>query len=151
MRAAKDTGFTLIEVLVAMGVLVIGMTGILALYTASVAIQKEATERSDVAVHVSGVMAAIEDALDRASEQGEDRRGALEALSGRTIPVPNDARYRYQLTVVPDPSDDGGTIFLCRVVLLARRKGRDQVHDFGYFPIVPERGNDRRIRELLGR
>ena len=148
-------GFSLIEVMVAMGLLVIGMSGIFALFSAALALQKEATENIDVGLHLLGIQAEIErDLAERL--WGEDgsgkggKNGDLSALDGAEFEVPGDPRYRYRITVQPIPDDPRQRGFLCHVVVLARRRGQDSEHDLGYLPVIPRRDNDALIREALG-
>jgi len=148
-HSSGDAGFTLTEVLVAMGLLAIGMAGILSLFSAAVTLQREATERMDVALLLPGVMGEVRADLERLVR--EKRNWSLSDLNRRELPVPADPRYRYRVTFAEDPSAGSGNVFLCRVELLARRRGEARTYDFGYLPIVIDESNDARIRDLMGR
>lgn len=142
-----EAGFTLVEVLVALMVLLTGMVGVFALFAAALELQKEATERLDVAMNLSAVMSQVQSDLSERME-GKDAKGA-ESLNGETFPVPGNEGYRYRVTLEPIPDDPSGRGFLCKVVILARHRGEERAYDMGYRPIVPEPDNDARIRRLL--
>ncbi len=136
-------GFSLIEVLLAMGILVVGMTGVLALFNTALQLQKRATERIDLSLHIPTVMAEIE--ADLAARLSTDVR-AVQKLDGSIFPVPGDSRWRYRVTTAAIPGDPIGRGLLCRVELLSLRGGDDQVHDLGYLPVVPRADNDALLR-----
>ena len=141
-----EAGFTLVEVLIAMMIMVVGMIGVFALFAASLELQKEATERMDVALNLSAVMSQVQaDLAERVEAKG---KGAT-SLSGQKFPVPGNDSYSYRVTLEPIPDDLSGRGFFCRVEIIARYRGEERVYDMGYRPIVPEADNDARIRRLL--
>ena len=142
----SDAGFTLIEIILALGVLLVGMTGIFSLFATALGLQKEATERMDTALNLPSIMSEIEAELaDRVLHQG----GGLSNLTGVVLPVPGNPNYRYRLTVEPMPDDPEGRAFFCRIEVLARYRGEDRVYDMGYRPVIPEPDNEARIQQLL--
>jgi len=144
-----DSGFTLTEVLVAMGLLAIGMAGVLSLFSAAVTLQRESATRMDVALLLPGVMAEVRAELSQRAF-GKEGRAGMKRLEGIELPVPGNPRYRYRITLEDDPTDPSGGIILCRVELLARERGTSRAYDFGYLPLILEKDNDDRIQELLG-
>jgi hypothetical protein len=132
-----------------MGLLAIGMAGILSLYSAAVTLQRESAERMDVAMLLPGVMAEVREELNRRFAGKEGRTG-MKGLEGVELPVRGNPRYRYRVTLEDDPTDPTGMVVLCRVELIARARGSSRAYDFGYLPIILEKDNDDRIRELLG-
>ena len=127
-------------------VLLSGMIGVFSLFAASLRLQKEATERLDVAMNLSAVMSQVQaDLSGRVEKGGSD----ASSLSGSTFPVPGNETYNYRVTLEPIPGDPSGRGFLCRVEIIARNRGVERVYDMGYRPIVPEPDNDARIRSLL--
>ncbi len=143
----KSGGFSLIEVIAAMGLLVIGMSGILALFSAALALQKEATERIDIGLSWLAVQAEVE--RDLAAHIELKGRARLKELDGVDLPVPGDSRYRYRVTLQPMTDDPLGRGYWARIEILARTQGRERVHDLGYIPIIPEKDNDALIRGAL--
>ena len=146
-RAPAQSGFTLIEVIVALGVLLVGMTGIFSLFSTALNLQKEATERMDVALTLPAILTEVEEAL-AARLEGESQQSAS-ALNGAVLEVPGNPIYRYRVQVEPIPDDPDGRGFFCRIEILARSQGEDRVYDMGYRPIIPEPDNDLRIKELI--
>jgi len=146
--ARRADGFTLIEVLVAMFILAIGVTGVLGVFTTGVGLQKEATERMDVALMLPGILDGVQEELSRQA-RGEDR-DVLPTFEGRTFVVPGWERYHYRVRLEQDPNDPTNRVWLCSVELLAPPVGEGRVYAFPYLPIVPEEDNDARIRALLG-
>ncbi|MAG57295.1 MAG: hypothetical protein CMJ83_13460 [Planctomycetes bacterium] len=146
--AVRQAGFTLIEILVAMGILLMGMTGIFAVFAASLALQKEATERFDVSMQLSAVMAQVQGDL-AASLDGKSA-GDATRLSGQRFPVPDNPNYSYRVWLEPIPDDPSGRGWFCRIEIIAKSRGDERVYDMGYRPIIPEPDNDARIRKLLG-
>lgn len=146
VHRSKQAGFTLVEVLAAMMVLLVGMVGVFALFAASLDLQKEATERMDVALNLSAVMSQVQADL---AERVEGKGKSASSLSGQTFPVPGNKGYSYRVTLEPIPDDLSGRGFFCRVEIIARYRGEERVYDMGYRPIVPEADNDARIRRLL--
>jgi prepilin-type N-terminal cleavage/methylation domain-containing protein len=140
-------GFSLIEVLVAMGLLAIGMSGIMALFSTGLAMQKEAVERMDMDILVSGILAQVEEDL-AARAAGS---GGAASLNGATFAVPGNPTYRYRVFVEDLPDDPAGRVVLCRVQVIARARGRERLYDLGYLPVVPRENQDALIRGLPGR
>ena len=126
----QDQGMTLIEVLVAMALLAIGMSGILALFSTAVSLQAQATVRLDVALLFPGVVQAITQDLSV-------RAGSGGLASDGEYPVPGAPRYRYRVLVREDPTEPDGDVRMCRVSLVAVIGGQENVYDFGYLPMVP--------------
>ena len=145
----SESGFTMTEVLVAMGLLAVGMTGILSLFAAAVQLQQESAERMDVALLFPGVMSEVRAELTR-RVSGKEGRSGMKSLEGILLPVPGNARYRYRVSLEEDPTDPSGRVVLCRVELLAKTRGALRAYDFGYLPIILEKDNDDRIRVMLG-
>lgn len=145
-RAALQRGFSLIEILVAMGILVIGMSGILALFASALQLQKQAAERIDIGLSLSAIQAEIERDLT-ARLTGEKKTSPL-GLSGSEFPVPGDPVYRYRVTLQQLPDDPSGRGWLCRVVVVAKRKGEESLYDLGYLPVMTRLDNDALLRSI---
>jgi prepilin-type N-terminal cleavage/methylation domain-containing protein len=142
-----EAGFTLVEIIVAMGVLLVGMTGIFSLFATALGLQREATERMDTALNLPSIMSEVENEV---AIRFQDPQKGPDVLNGAVFPVPGNAAYRYRLTVEPMPDDPEGRAFFCRIEILARYRGQERVYDMGYRPIIPEPDNEARIRQLLG-
>jgi prepilin-type N-terminal cleavage/methylation domain-containing protein len=128
-----ESGFTLIEVLIAMGLLVIGMTGILTLFSVALDLEARAAERTDVAAAMPDVFNKVaEDLASRSA--GTDSR----ALRGSRLEFPlwDGSRYRCSYALEAMPGDHDGRCVLARIQILVPAPGGERAIDFGYLPIV---------------
>lgn len=103
MRRRSEAGFTIVEVLVAMGLLLLGMTSIMGLFAFGTALARTGELRSVGAAAIEAVVADLEAGLFPLEGEGpfaaagappEEVRGSL----------PGGVRYRARTT--PDPDDD---------------------------------------------
>lgn len=140
-------GFSLIEVLIALGVLLVGMTGVLALFTTALGLQQRAVERQEIAREADAIVLRIEDDLTRRITGG----GEAVRITGVEFPVPGQQRMRYVADLEPIPDDPGGRGVFAHVRLLVRERGRDREYDLGALTIVPRPDQDALIRELRTR
>lgn len=139
----RRRGFSLIEVLLAMGILVVGMTGILALFNTALQLQRRAAERIDASLHIPTVLAAVESDLAARLADTRANRGSLD---GAIFDVPGDARWRYRVHTTPIPRDPIGRGLLCRIELLPVRGDEERSFDLGYLPVIPRADNDALMR-----
>ena len=103
---SRRSGFTLLEVMLAMGILVVGMTMVLSLFTFGAAMSRTAELRANAATAVDAVIADLEATLFPLEEDGSvgepvdvDSRPLSSApgvvYSARTTPNPDDPdQYR---------------------------------------------------------
>ncbi len=98
---ARRGGFTLIEVVLAMGILVLGMTVLLSLLTFGAAVTRTAALRTKATTVIEAVVADLDESLFPLEEDGtvgEPRR-----IEGKRIPgVPG---VIYSAHAVPNPDD----------------------------------------------
>lgn len=95
----RRAGFTIIEVLVAMGILLFGMTAILGLLTFGAAVSRTALLRTQTASLSEAVIADLEESLFPV-ENGE--AGAPVAIERRPLPGQPDVLYSAVATQNPD-------------------------------------------------
>ena len=104
----KRAGFTIVEVVVALGILLIGMTSVLGLLSFGAAMSRTAQLRSAAASAAEGVVADLEESLfplviDPLS--GETRVGEPQPVVDR--PVPGQPGLLYSATAVAEPPREG--------------------------------------------
>jgi prepilin-type N-terminal cleavage/methylation domain-containing protein len=132
-RLASSTGFTLIEVLLAMGLLVIGMTGILTLFSVALDLEAKAAERHEVA-------ASIPEVINRIADDLRGRPGVTDTRPNRRVanefPLAEGSRYRCSYEVEHFPGDHDGRCVLARVKIIVPAPGGERAIDFGYLPVV---------------
>jgi prepilin-type N-terminal cleavage/methylation domain-containing protein len=130
----RAAGFTLIEILVAMALLVIGMTGILSLYTVAMDLQARAAERLDVAISVPELLNRVGD--DFASRATGTPDGRLPKGTSHEFPLQEGSRLRCAYQVEPFPGENDGRCVLARIQVVVPGRGGERSIDFGYLPIV---------------
>lgn len=102
-RTRGEAGFTLIEVILAVGILAMGMTSVLGLFTFGAALTQAAELRTESANVIEAVTADLEVRLFPADENGMP--GEPVDLLDQTVPGIERARY----SVVAFPVDGGPT------------------------------------------
>ena len=87
-RKDRRAGFTLVEVVLAMFVLLVGMTAILGLLSFGAALSRTSSLRSGAAGAIDAVVADLEDSLFplEVDEQGDEIAGEPQDLKDREIP-----------------------------------------------------------------
>jgi len=88
----------MLEIVLALGILLLGMSSILALFSFGAALSKTASVRAEAAGAVSAVVADLEETLFPMLEDG--RAGEPAAVENR--PVPGHARLTYSADPVPE-------------------------------------------------
>ncbi len=103
MKAPRSSaGFTLIEVVLAMGVLVLGMTMLISLFTFGAALSRTAELRTAAASAIDAVMADLEETLFPIDEETGEV-GEPEPIVER--PVPGSPGVVYSAEPVPNPDE----------------------------------------------
>lgn len=98
MRSSR-AGFTLVEVVLAMGLLVTGMTTLLGLYTFGAALARTAQLRASSAAAIEAVVADLEASFFPLQDDGS--AGEPEPVVDR--PVPTAPGVSYSASGVPNP------------------------------------------------
>ena len=103
-RARSRRGFTLIEVVLAMFVLLIGMTTILGLLSFGAALSRTATLRAGAANAIEAVIADLEETLFplEVGPDGLETAGEPRAIEKRPVPGHPGLVYSASATVNPD-------------------------------------------------
>jgi hypothetical protein len=104
-RAAGSRGFTLIEVVLAMFVLMIGMTSILGLLSFGAALSRTASLRSGAAGAIEAVVADLEESLFplELDQLGDEVAGEPRDVQGRELP--GYAGLQYTTRSTPNPEN----------------------------------------------
>ncbi|MCA9000461.1 MAG: prepilin-type N-terminal cleavage/methylation domain-containing protein [Planctomycetes bacterium] len=147
----KQAGFTLIEVLLAVGILALGMTSVLGLFTFGAALTQAAALRTESAQVVESVVADLELRLFPADENG---------VPGPPIelvdqPVPGVERARYSVTALPVEggplAEDGGPLeYEVRVEVSFETRGVRRARTYEV-RLLRQRSFAQRMRERLAR
>lgn len=135
-------GFSLIEVLLAMAIFLIGMTSLLALFQFGGVLETESRAHS----RLSTVASSLADELVRDAWRLDPsgRVGALEPRTGE--PVPGHADYRYDFLVEELPAD----LSLVRASLRFYRRSPDRPAAVVRFLLPVDVPLERRLEESHG-
>jgi prepilin-type N-terminal cleavage/methylation domain-containing protein len=141
---AGQSGFTLIEVLIAMSLLVIGMTGILTLFSVALDLEAKAAERHDIAAALPDVLNMIADDLAGKGLATDSR--AMARRGGGEFKLSEGSRYRCSYTIESLSGDHDGRCVAAHVKIIAPAPGGERAIDFGYLPVVLPSPNAARVR-----
>ena len=132
-RDAHQAGFTIIEVVIAMGLFLIGMSSVLGLLAFGAAMTRNAALKSDAAAAAEGVMADLEERLFPLTlVDGEWVAGEPAKIVDR--PLPSHPEIVYSATCVPNPagvSRSADTLeYRVDVTLTWKNKGQRRTRSF---------------------
>ena len=137
VAADRRGGFTLMEVVVALGVLMLGIGSVLALFTSATAAHRRAIHHTQATEVAEWALADVESALRRGVELSEIvEEPPLEALRA------DWPGYRVEVSLVPIAGETGSDEILVRVGVIWQSAGRDARLDFQ--EIVARRSSLRR-------
>ncbi len=103
-KARKSRGFTILEVVLAMGLLVMAMTSLLGLFTFGAALTRTAALRTAASTAIEGVVADLENSLFPLEEDGSV--GDPRVLVDRRVPGARGVIYSALARVNPDNPDE---------------------------------------------
>ena len=123
--ATRRAGFTIVEVVVAMGLFLLGMTCVLGLLSFGAALTRTASLRNEGASAVEGVVADLEERMFPLVTEGDSVRvGAPVDIVDRALPGREDVTYSARATADPTQKDYSGGALEYRVdVTVAWKSG----------------------------
>ena len=125
MRAVRAvSGFTLLEVVTAVFIFLLGIVGVISLFTAGTMLHRGARNKARVALAVPWVMQRIEEKIDAAAREGK----AVPEELDEAIPGFEPFRYRAELAGL---QEEGGAV-QARVRILWKEKGRERGVEFDW-------------------
>ncbi|MHC4779322.1 MAG: type IV pilus modification PilV family protein [Planctomycetota bacterium] len=132
--ASSVSGFSLLEVLVALGIVTVGITAVLALFASGVDVHKQAVDQSNAALAAQSLASELEakytlaqiDAWKRRQarkgKKKADERDYLRDISDqKPAEVPGFPGYRYGVRYTP--MDEDGNAVLARITIFWRKGG----------------------------
>lgn len=120
MNTHSRQGFTLVELLIALGILVLGMTGIFAVYLSATQQHARAVDNTNVAVAATGMLETARKAV------AQDP--TFDITKPKTGSVPGMRSYSYTMSFKKLDAD--GLRVLIELELTWKRRGEPQVHVF---------------------
>lgn len=114
----RRAAFTIVEVVVAMGILLLGMTSILGLLSFGAALARTAALRNSAASAIDAVVGDLQESFFPLVDAPGGRRkvaGVPTPIEGREVPGHDGILYSARPTPVPDPDDPQGPARAWRV------------------------------------
>jgi len=142
MKPRPAGGFTLLEMLVAMALLAVGLSSVLALFTFGAGLRRTSEERERAALAAEAIVADLRRALFPLESDGSV--GDPPPLVDQ--PVPNAPGLAYSAVLREDPALPGA--ILAEVEITWRERGRRRGERFETV-LVREVPFDRRMRAVL--
>lgn len=122
----RAPGFTLLEVVTAVFIFLLGIVGVISLFTAGTMLHRGARNKARVALAVPWVIQRIEQRLDEAARDGAGLPDMLEEV------VPGFAPFRYRAVLGRTGTDGEGGAILAEVRILWKEKGRERGEEFDW-------------------
>ncbi len=123
-------GFTLVELLVAFSILLVGMTGIVGLFSAGLNLARDAEVELDAAAAQAELQDLVRERLRALTRDGGDGEIHLERE-----PVPGREGLEYAVDAMPYPGEVGKPGWLVRIRVIPRGAAEDEGYDWGYLPM----------------
>ncbi|QDU69069.1 type IV pilus modification PilV family protein [Engelhardtia mirabilis] len=111
MKTTRKGGFTILEVVFAMGILLIGMSVVLGLLSFGAGLGSNAMRRAEAAGSLEFIVADLEERLFPILEDGS----VGPPITIENAPVPGSDRLVYSASAVPEPNHEGPAAILYRV------------------------------------
>lgn len=132
-RVKRQAGFTLVEILVAFALLLVGMTGIISMFSAGLRLERAGTRAFDGALLLDEITPAVREEI-RARAAGASGE---EIVIGRT-PVPDRPGLSYDAAARPIEDSLDGRGYLVRVRVFSAGADEDDASSFGWLPMELE-------------
>lgn len=132
MMMVKDqqrAGFTLVELLVAFSIMLVGMTGIIAMLSAGLSLERQSTLVVEANLTLDELLPLVKREL--ALQVSEDGGQSL-AIARTQVPGRSDLDYAVDAEPMPDSPD--GTEYLMRLTVWAKGAADDDGFTYGYLP-----------------
>ena len=131
---SSESGFTLVEILVALFVMLVGLSSAFALFAAATAMHKRALDQSTSAVMAESILSEVESKLTSGIQ--------ISQITRMNAEFPTYDGYRYDLELVP--MDDNEDEIYVKLTIRYLKQGRDRSQHFSTIMIrhIPFKGRD---------
>jgi len=130
MTRRRDGGFTLLEVMAAMMILLAGVVGIIGLFASGLAMHRNATQNSTVAQASEDVRVRVRDYVESAIAENAE---LMELAPLEKVPIEGYPRYFYDATFVSDDELGPAAGVMSTVRVYTVDVGREKGHSFTVF------------------
>lgn len=152
---SRRAGFTIVEVVLAMGLLLLGMSAVLGLLTFGAALARTAALRTGAAAAAEAVVADLEETifpLEIDAQTGERSAGEPHDITGRGVPGHPGLVYSARSTAVPaeEAGTPGPQRYRVDIEISWTASGRRKAQVFSVLLLREVPFAERLRRELLG-
>lgn len=141
---SSQSGFTIIELIIAFTILLVGMTGIITMFSAGLNLERAGSLRADTALILDELQPVVHRRLHAQLLEGED-----EALSLIREPVPGFPSLDYDARCVPMPNDELGRGFLVTITVYAPAQPEEKTFSYGPLPMILEPSHEELVQKAL--
>lgn len=143
-RTSGESGFTIIELIIAFTILLVGMTGIITMFSAGLSLDREGTLRADTARILDELQPLVHKRLYQQLQEGGD--GGLSLVRE---PVPDFPQLTYDVHCVPMPNDEQGRGFLVTITLYSPAEPEEKTFSYGPLPMMLEPNPEEMVQNAL--
>ncbi len=140
---SAEAGFTLVEILVALTVLLVGMAGIIGLFSTGLTLERRSTLAIDTAVALRDIEPQIKAEITTRLAAGVD----VADLSTPRSPIPGWQGLDYLTEVLPLPGSETNEGYLLKITVVPRGVQEDKGFSYGFLPIRLGQNYERLIKE----
>ena len=125
----NERGFTLVELLVAFSIMLVGMTGIIAMFSAGLSLERRSTLMVEANLSLEELLPHVRRELALQAKEGGG--GAL-AIARTQVPGRNDLEYAAEAEPMPGSLD--GSEYLMKLTVWATGAADDDGFSYGHLP-----------------
>ncbi len=140
---SREAGFTLAEILVAMSVLLVGMAGIIGLFTTGLSLERRSSLAIDTAIALRDVEPLVRDHMLARLREGAD----LEELAIPRSPLPGWEGLDYVAEVKALPGVETHEGYLLKITVVPRGVREDRGFTWGFLPLQLRRPFEDRVHQ----
>lgn len=128
-RTEEQHGFTLVELLVAFSIMLVGMTGIIAMLSAGLSMERRSTLVVEANLTLEELLPHVRSELTL-----QAREGGGAPLSIARTPVPGRTDLEYAVVAEPMPDSVDGSEYLMKLTVWATGALDEDGFSYGYLP-----------------
>jgi prepilin-type N-terminal cleavage/methylation domain-containing protein len=142
--AAPQAGFTLVEVLVAFTILLVGMTGIIAMFGTGLKMERQGRDAYESALSIDELRPLVRDELLARVAKGASGEIRIEERE-----LPGRPELRYRVRAVPIPEREARDGWLVEIRVAPPGTPEEDAYSFGWLPWQLRDTYDELVRKSL--